>query len=515
MASQKHRSTRRAVIRSAAIGTAVCLMTAAGADVTAGPAPRRKSLRRAAPESLGVDPKAVLAFVEATEKQFGGLHSFMLLRHGQVAAEGWWFPYAPRRPHMLFSLSKSFTSTAVGFAVSEGLLSVEDHVLHFFPNDTPPNVSDNLAAMRVKHLLTMSTGHSKDATEATVQAPDGNWVREFLAQPVDHQPGAPFVYNSAATYMLSAIVQRVTGVRVLDYLTPRLFQPLGIEGATWETCPRGINTGGWGLSVKTEDIARFGQLYLQKGMWNGKRVIPEAWVEEATAKQVSNGSNPNSDWEQGYGYQFWRCRHGAYRGDGAFGQYCIVMPQQDAVLAITSGVGDMQAVLNMVWDHLLPGMNADPLSTSAGEDRLQAKLAGLTVPVQEGAASSPTAKRVSGRTFAFEPNDQNLNAVTLRFAGNRCTLTVRDGRGEQTLTATHGKWRPGTMPLEPPAERNVAASAAWTNPDTLVVKVCMCETPFISTYTFRFDGDKVTYAAKTNVGFGPTDRPQLVGKMVA
>ena len=137
--------------------------------------------------------------------------------------------------------------------------------------------------------------------------------------------------------MLSAIVQKATGKTVLDYLRPRLFEPLGIENPTWETSPQGISLGGYGLSIRTEDIARFGQLYLQKGKWQGKQLVPAAWVEAATARQTSNGSNPKSDWDQGYGYQFWRCRHGAYRGDGAFGQFCIVMPEQDAVVAITSG----------------------------------------------------------------------------------------------------------------------------------------------------------------------------------
>ncbi len=132
------------------------------------------------------------------------------------------------------------------------------------------------------------------------------------------------------------------------------------------TSPQGINTGGWGLKIKTEDIARFGQMYLQKGVWNGKPLLPEAWVAEATSFKISNGDNPESDWNQGYCYQFWRCRHNTYRGDGAFGQYCVVMPDQDAVLAITSGVPDMQAVLNLVWDCLLPAMGSTALPADCG-----------------------------------------------------------------------------------------------------------------------------------------------------
>ncbi len=188
-------------------------------------------------------------------------------------------------------------------------LTVDDKVVSFFPNEVPATVSANLAAMRVKDLLTMATGHDKDSTGALRSDPDQNWVKAFLAQPVEHEPGTFFVYNSGATYMLSAIIQKVTGQPLLVYLKPRLFDPLGIEGADWETDPKGIATGGWGLRVRTEDIAKFGQLYLKKGLWNGKRILPEAWIEDATKFQIQSkgGSRPKeeNDWLQGYGYQFW------------------------------------------------------------------------------------------------------------------------------------------------------------------------------------------------------------------
>jgi CubicO group peptidase (beta-lactamase class C family) len=203
-------------------------------------------LPHSTPEAQGIASTAILAFLDAAARDNVGLHSLMLVRHGHVVAAGWWAPYAAALPHVLFSLSKSFTSTAVGLAVSEGRLSVDDPVLRFFPEDVPPVVSEHLAAMRVRHLLSMSTGHDIDATQATTAAPDGNWVKAFLAQPVVHAPGTHFVYNSAATYMLSAIVQRLTGETVLAYLGSRLLAPLGIEGATWQSCPRGINVGGWG-----------------------------------------------------------------------------------------------------------------------------------------------------------------------------------------------------------------------------------------------------------------------------
>jgi CubicO group peptidase (beta-lactamase class C family) len=198
-----------------------------------------------------------------------------------------------------------------------------------------------------------------------------DWIKVFFAQPVEHEPGTFFRYNTGVTYMLSAIVQKATGQKVADYLKPRLFTPLGMEKPAWETSAQGITTGGYGLKVRTRDIAALGQLYLQKGMWNGKRLLSEKWVAAATDRQISNGDNPESDWSQGYGFQFWRCRHNAVRGDGAFGQYCLVMPDQDAVLAITSGLGDMQQVLNLIWANLLPGIRAQALPA---DDASQARL---------------------------------------------------------------------------------------------------------------------------------------------
>lgn len=299
----------------------------------------QNELLRTPPEQQGISSSSILQFVEALESQMHEVHSFMLLRHGNVVAEGWWSPHGRDYRHMLFSVSKSFTATAVGLALSEGHFAIDDSVLSFFPDEAPAVVGDHLAAMRVYDLLTMTTGHAVDTWSYMIERADGNWITAFFEVPVRHPPGTHFLYNTGATYLLSAIVQKTTGMNLIDYLQPRLFEPLGIQNATWEKSPQDICSGGIGLSVRTEDIARFGQLYLQNGMWRNRRILPEGWVEVATSSQVSNG-NPavQSDATQGYGYQFWRCRHGAYRGSGLFGQYCIVMPEQDAVLAITSGI---------------------------------------------------------------------------------------------------------------------------------------------------------------------------------
>lgn len=470
-------------------------------------------LPRSTPESEGIASSAILAFIDAAERELESLHSFMLLRHGAVVAEGWWEPYAAQHPHMLFSLSKSFTSTAVGLAVAEGRLSVDDRVLDFFPEEAPPVVSKNLKAMRVHHLLSMSTGHAEDTSPRFREREDGDWAKAFLLEPVAYEPGTHFLYNNGASYMLSAIVQRLTGVTLLEYLRPRLLDPLGIERATWETCPRGVNIGGWGLSITTESIARFGQLYLQKGVWNGERLLSEAWVEAATSRQVSNGSSPESDWEQGYGYQFWRCRHGAYRGDGAFGQFCVVMPEQDAVIAITSGLGDMQAVLNLVWKHLLPAFERAPLSPDRqAHARLTQRLGSLKLALPAGARSAALAAKVSGRRYVAEPNDLAVESIAYDFQDGRAVITVRDARGEHTVVCGAGEWVRGTTTLSPYGEQAVAAAGAWAADDTYEATAYFYETPFRLTLTGRFVGDELRFDYALNQSFGPTTFPQIVAR---
>jgi CubicO group peptidase (beta-lactamase class C family) len=343
-------------------------------------APAAEPLPRSTPEAQGISSAAIRDYVETADKNIHAMHSFMLVRHGHVIAEGWWKPEAADKPHVLWSLSKSFTSTAVGLAIEEGKLSLDDPVIKFFPSEAPADPSENLRAMHIRDLLEMSGGHD---TEPKFKVDPGPIVKEFLAQPVLHKPGTWFRYNTPGTYTLSAIVTKATGQTVLDYLKPRLFEPLGIENPKWDASAEGYSFGGYGLYLHTEDIAKFGQLYLQKGKWNGKQIIPEKWVQAATSKEVDNDKAPsgkNPDWRQGYGFQFWRCQHNAFRGDGKDGQFCIVMPDQDAVIAITAQTGDMQAEINIIWDKLLPAFHADPLPPdAAGDETLKQTLAELAV----------------------------------------------------------------------------------------------------------------------------------------
>lgn len=462
-------------------------------------------LPRSTPEAQGISSSDILSFIEAADRDIDALHGFMLVRHGHVVAQGWWAPYNARSPHMLYSLSKSFTSTAVGLAIAEGKLSLDDPVLKFFPENAPKNPSHNLREMRVHDLLRMSTGQQSEPPRTD----DAPWSKTFLAHPVPFKPGTHFLYNTSGTYMLSAIVQKATGQTVLDYLTPRLFDPLGLEDPTWEVSPEGVSTGGYGLSIRTGDIARFGQLYLQKGQWHGQQLVPADWIEAATKLQTSNGSNPNSDWDQGYGYQFWRCRHGVYRGDGAFGQYCIVLPDHDAVVAINSGVRNMQAVLDLVWEKLLPAMEDAPLRPDVtANTKLEARLRSLSLPVVEGTGSPAS---VSGKRYTFPANSQTLESIEI-VDNDPMTIRLRAGGDEHRMTFGQGQWHDQRMAWGPLPEQPMAATGAWTADDTFTGKLCFYETPYIYTIRLTVAGPELQYNAEANVAFGPTRQPQLTGK---
>ena len=328
-------------------------------------------LQRSAPEKQGVKSQAVVDFLNKIKEEKFELHSFMLLKNGKVISECWWEPYGPQYRHQLFSLSKSFTSTAIGLAVNEGLLTVDTLVADIFKQEVGElgaDIDEKMKKMTVRHLLMMGTG-----MEYENWAWDGNNIKGFLSSHIKNEPGSVFYYHTLATYMQSAVITRLTGLKLVDYLKPRLFDPLDID-PYWEEDNLGISMGGFGLNITTEDIAKFGQLYLQKGNWNGKQLIPESWVDEATGKHIDNATEENAvgDWAQGYGYQFWRCKpDGVYRGDGAYGQFCIVMPNENAVVAITSNA-DMQGVMNVIWDILYPALreNNDPCEDKPARNKL-------------------------------------------------------------------------------------------------------------------------------------------------
>jgi CubicO group peptidase (beta-lactamase class C family) len=466
-------------------------------------------VERATPESLGIPSGAILEWVDELERIAPDFHSLMIVRHGRVAAEGWWAPNAPELSHALFSVSKSFTSTAVGMAIAEGRFGLDDPVVSFFPDEAPASVSPNLAAMKVRHLLAMCTGHTSVCD--SVFETEGNWSRAFLALPVEYEPGTHFTYNTPATYMLSAIIQKKTGLRLLDYLGPRLFEPLGIDNPTWEQNQQGINVGGFGLRIRTEDIARFGQLYLQKGVWGGKRLISAEWVDAATSKKVEARAdfNPHADWLQGYGYQFWRGCHDSFRGDGAFGQFCLVVPDKDLVIAMTAGIGPMHEVLESLWRVVLPGLQATALPEDpAAQQALRDRLAGLRLTPRPGASESTLEQNLAGAVYSFEPNPLSLKSFRFEFsAGGGAMLVFGEGAdGPRRLEFGRGKWLTGQSDVMPDWQgRPIAASAAWPRPDCLELDASLYTDAFRYTLRFEFSGPEARVSVSANVAFGPTD----------
>ena len=467
------------------------------------------------PEAEGVSTSGILSFIERVEKEVDVLHSFMIIRHGKVISKGWWHPYGPENPHLLHSLSKSFTSTAIGLLVDEGKLSLYDRVISFFP-EYEASADFKLKSMRIRDLLTMNTGH---IVEPRVWGKGDDWVKTFLEAKVEVPPGTHFKYNSTATFMLSVILQKVTGEKLVDYLDTRLFQPLKIKKPDWDVSPNGYNTGGWGLYIRTEDIAKLGQLYLQKGRWNGRQLLSQKWVEMATAKQVSNGSNPQNDWNQGYGFQFWRCRHNCYRGDGAAGQYCIVMPDQDAVVAITSGTDDMGRVMNIVWETLLPAMQNHPLPPNPKQvQALKQKTAQLRLPPINGENSTPLAKKMDGKTFQIAENTAGVKSITFNLQAMEPNIQFAMEHGVEKVLIGSGQYQKSEVQQHLPYTNNllkkVAASGAWTQSNEYQLRVYLYEMPDRITYTFRVDEEQLIWDSKLERSlFGPKPQEQLVGNV--
>ncbi|HEY6900833.1 MAG TPA: serine hydrolase [Puia sp.] len=484
-----------------------------------------RAFARATPESQGVSSQAIRQFIAAANASGISWHSFMLLRHGKVVSEGWWKPFEAGNVHTLFSLSKSFTSTAIGLLVKEGKLDIHAKVISFFPDDLPVVISDNLKQMSVRSMLTMNTGHGED-TMPRMRASKDSWVRTYLAQPVEYAPGTHFLYNTGNTYMLGAVLNKVTGLTLESYLRPRLFDPLGFTGYDWEVSPQGLNTAGYGLRIKTEDIAKLGQLYLQKGKWNGSAILTESWVEEATSKQTESQVN-NGDWSQGYGYQFWRCTHNFYRGDGAYGQFCIVMPEHDAVLAVTGQSQDMQKSMNIIWEHLPTGMQAGALPEDrAGQEALKKDLAGLVLPVAKGTTTSSAAAKYDKKKWTLGTNDLNVQSLQFAFSNKGVVLTAttaekttRLGYGWENWVTSSGREPYAFMNKDMlPMPSKIAGTATWIDEHTLQLNTRFVEAIFGDKVTCAFDGDKlnVTFlnsVAETATKPTPEQRKPLTGSL--
>lgn len=379
------------------------------------------------------------------------LHGLNLWRYGRPVLAGHWWPYHAGTLHQLNSVSKSFVSAAVGLCIEDGHLKLETRLLELFP-EYAAVAAPGVEALTLRHLLTMSSGHAAPVRSRLKFRAGVSWAETYLREPLAHPPGTHFLYDSADTFMLSAAMQRVTGQRVLDYLRPRLLAPLGIGEATWLTSPGGIDAGGWGLSLTTADLARFGELLRCGGLWQGQRLLPSDWLAQATRAQIQTGHS-DPDWAYGYGYQFWPCRHGAFRADGMYGQFVLVLPEQQAVLGITAGTHRMQDILNAVWDELLPGFQEGVLAEDTqAEAALRDALSALRLPLPFQVSLPEEREPIPARTFALPPgtrffaDDQVVpdpapgwTHFTLTW-GDPVILTFFGPAGRQTLHARPDTW---------------------------------------------------------------------------
>ena len=454
------------------------------------------SLPRASPPGSGLDSNVVVRLAERLGEL--GAHSFMIVRDQQVVAEAWWAPYRRDYRHSLYSLTKSFTSTAIGFAVQEGLLTVNDPVLKFFPQLLPCKPCEYMTKMTIRDMLTMSTGHTTEPLgwkgiprSQEQRNDDEDHVYRFLTSYVNKEPGSHFLYNTPATFMCGAVLKAVTGQSVFDFLKPRLLDPLGITNYHSAVSKNGYNPAGFGGHFTTEDIAKFGIFLLNRGAWNGKQLLSTSWIDEATSPLAdnSNQSSGRKESMSGYGYQFWKCSPpGIYRGDGAFGQYCVVMPDQNAVVAITSGSRQMHLMLDALWDILLPELNKEPQAAAVNSEML-ATLDKLHIPMPSDkphAEPSP----FSGRVYKLAPNILRLTQLSVKDDGKSAAVTF--WRGDESCTANVGYSTWVDTVTGPDDDgladifSQIACAGAWDG-NTFHLKIMYTGTPFSDTFAMHFD----------------------------
>lgn len=469
-------------------------------------------LPRSSLEAKGVLSSSIIGFLDDAEHAGLELHSFMLSRGGSVVAEGWWWPYAPQRIHMTHSLTKSVMVSGVAIAIEEGRFGLDDKVVSFFPDHIPGNASANLQSMTVRDLLTMRTGHDHETSGSAWRPLKTSWIDEFMRIPVVYQPGTKWVYTSAASYMLSAIVTKTTGQTLADYIRPRLLDPMGIRDFHWDISPDGVTPGGNGLSWRTADSLKLGMLYAQRGMWNGRQLLSPRWIAEASRQQMSDGP---------YGYQWWIGPGGAFYALGLFSQLSVVFPAHDAVLAVFAAIEDSEALLPFVWKHFPAAFKTQPASSTTETSALRRREAGLRVLAPLSQSASPTARRVSGQQFKLTPNEQGAAAVIFEFARDEVRYTLVDDRGSHAITAGLGRWieQDTSMPgarlhheYESDSMR-VVAGASWRSPDQLEIIWQYVEAAFRDTLVCRFSGGSVAIDRGVSVNSAELKLPTLNGQI--
>ncbi len=458
------------------------------------------SLPTSTPEAQGISSIDVTKFVNKLA-ELDYVHGFAVIRHGKIITEGYREGCSASDKHQLFSLSKSFVSSAIGIAYGEGLLSPDSLLVDFFPEYMSEKVTERMRKLKLRHLLSMSSGHSscaigryssKHSWRSEGQSLPENmraWVKNFLEDELPFEPGERFVYNSGATFMLSAVIQRVTGMRVSEYLRGRLFDKLGFDEALyWEQNPEGIDVGGWGFHLSIRELAAFANLWLNRGIINGEQIIPSDYVEEATQWQISNGEvNDVSDWVQGYGFQFWRCRNNCFRGDGYAGQLALIIPEHDAAVVMTAGLPMMQRELDAAFSFLLPAFKENPLPEDTAA-YLALNQAAHSLKFNFGPEGEPNPS-FSMVEFDVKANEIDLRSIQLIQDANGLTLRYYFNHGgEEVYEAGFKEKREGSINLVTKgyALRTVGR-CHWENQSTAVIVLAIPRSPSIFTIKINLD----------------------------
>ena len=422
-----------------------------------------RSLPRSSPSAHALDAGGVLDLLDAIEAAPGvELHGLMIVHAGAVVAEGWWAPYSAERLHLLYSLSKSFTAAAVGLAVGGGLVDLDATVLSFFPELEAEVTDPRSRAIRVRDVLAMASGHSAETIDRARELDPVDMVRGFLLLPPEQEPGSVFAYNQPCTFAAAAIVQRVSGLPLTEYLRPRLLDPLGIGEVAWIRDASDREIGYSGMHTTTEAAAALGQLHLQGGRWGDTAILSPEWVAEASTAHVATPPADSPDWEQGYGFQFWRSLHG-YRADGAYGQFSLIVPEHDLVVAITGQSTDTGALLAAVWEHLLPAVGHG--STADADARLLERLGSLGLAPLPALPTTPEPGRFSPATGSAI---RSLTGVEIAGDAAGWSLALIEGEERLLLAPGSDEWT---------VTDAFAASAGPGAGGTLLVDVLFLETP--------------------------------------
>lgn len=446
-------------------------------------------LPRSTPESEQVDPQAIINLIDSLGAMPDAeLHHLMIVRHGKVIAEVHPTPFRAGDLHTLYSVSKTLTCLAVGIAVDRNLLRVSDRVATLLPDKMPAVILPELANITVEHLLTMSTGMKPTLDFSTAST---DWLKSYFERPIDEQ--GRFRYDSMCTFALSAIVERVTGCSTLEFLRQNIFIPLGIREVDWESGAEGVTCGGYGLRLQAESMAKIGQLLLQKGEWEGRRLVSREWIELASQKHINYkepGPKP-TDTNQGYCYQMWRCLlPGAFRADGAYGQFIIVAPEQDMVLVMCGVSSNTRGELRHIWE-MFAGVDREQRDGSA-VPALDAKQRATRLPAVDGTRHGSPKRARRDITIGREHMKgvkREYQSVTLTPGDEYYTLTITTRDGEkQAFRLGYRQWLDTSPDIAPPYHNGAqpinlreipgltkgytaAGCYAWTAKNTITCKI--------------------------------------------